>query len=139
MSSVLEHSATIESINGDIILANVANSSSCSNCRLQKNCGIFESKEKSITIYTRNPEIYTVGQKIMITIDESKGWTAVAFGYIIPLILVLTTLFVTNTITQDETASGIYSLMILIPYYLVLLLFKKNFAKKFDFKIKDDA
>lgn len=83
--------------------------------------------------------MYHVGQNVMVTIDEKKGWIAVAFGYIIPLILVLITLFTTNLITNDETAAGIYSLMILIPYYLILMLFKKSFTKRFDFRIKENA
>lgn len=137
--SVLEHSATIERINGGTIYVNVANNSACANCSLKKNCGIFDSKDKSITVSTQNPEMYHVGQNVMVTIDEKKGWIAVAFGYIIPLILVLITLFTTNLITNDETAAGIYSLMILIPYYLILMLFKKSFTKRFDFRIKENA
>lgn len=137
--SVIEHSATIEQINGGVIYVNVANNSACANCNLNKNCGLFDTKNKSVTVLSSNPELYRVGQKVMVTIDERKGWVAVAFGYIIPLILVLATLIATNSITNDETASGIYSLLVLIPYYLVLLLFKNTFTKKFDFRIKEDA
>lgn len=137
--SVIEHSATIEQINGSVIYVNVANNSACANCSLNKNCGLFDTKNKSVTVMSSNPELYRIGQKVMVTIDEKKGWVAVAFGYIIPLILVLVTLIATNAITNDETASGIYSLMILIPYYLVLLLFKNTFTRKFDFRIKEEA
>lgn len=53
------------------------------------------------------------------------------------MILVLSTLAVTWIFTADETAAAIYSLTILIPYYLVLRLFHKSFTRRFSFKIRD--
>ena len=61
----------------------------------------------------------------------------VLFAYVLPLMLVLSTLAVTWIFTADETAAAIYSLTILIPYYLVLALFRKSFARRFSFEIRD--
>lgn len=136
--SIVEHSATIVGINDENITVDVNSRSACMSCHLKDNCGIFDCKSTIIEVTSPTPELYTLGQTIMVTIDEYHGWTAVFFGYILPLLLVLITLLSTIYFTQDETAAGIYSLTILIPYYLVLLLFKKNFSRRFNFKIKDN-
>lgn len=73
----------------------------------------------------------------MVVIAENRGWIAVFFAYILPLLLVLSTLVITLIFTASETSAAIYSLAVLIPYYLVLMLFRRSFARRFSFKIKN--
>ena len=119
--SVIEHSATV----------------TCATCCLKDGCGIFDCRLHSLQIYSPTPERYQPGQTVMVAIAENRGWAAVLFAYVLPLILVLSTLAVTWIFTADETAAAIYSLTILIPYYLVLRLFHKSFTRRFSFKIRD--
>lgn len=135
--SIIEHSATVINVDGEFITVDILSRSACAACTLKDNCGIFDCKTKEIKIKTDTPDRFTPGQNVMIVIDENHGWTAVFFGYILPLLLVLAALGTTLFVTEDETAAGIYSLMILIPYYLILMLFKKAFARKLIFRIKN--
>lgn len=135
--SDIRHEATIVRIENDSVFANVENKSACADCHARQTCALFDCRNKIIEIKTNYPEKYAPGQHITVTLDEKHGWIAVFYGYILPLVLVLVTLIATNTMTGDETASAIYSLMVLIPYYLVLFLFKKSFSGKFQFRIED--
>lgn len=133
----IKHLAEIISIQGSVILANIESQTSCASCHAQKQCAMSSCQKKVIEINSEHPEKYQIGQKVTVVLDETLGWIAIFCGYIFPLILVLITLFTTNTITNDDIASATYSLMILIPYYLLLSLFKRRISSKFQFKIED--
>lgn len=133
----IKHLAEIISIKESVILANIETQTACSSCHAQRQCAMYGSQNKVIEINSTHPKKYHIGEKITVILDESLGWIAIFYGYILPLILVLITLFATNTITNDEIASATYSLMILIPYYLLLSLFKRRISSKFKFKIED--
>ena len=135
--SVIEHSATVTAVDGETVMVEIASRSACATCCLKDGCGIFNCRLHSLQIYSPTPERYQPGQTVMVVIAESRGWAAVLFAYVLPLILVLSTLAVTWIFTADETAAAIYSLTILIPYYLVLRLFHKSFTRHFSFKIRD--
>lgn len=133
----IKHLAEIIDIKGSVILANIQSQTSCASCHVQKQCAMSGCQNKIIEINTLYPQKYKIGDKITVVLDETLGWIAIFYSYILPLILVLITLFTTNTITNDEIASATYSLMILIPYYLLLSLFKRRISNKFKFKIED--
>lgn len=133
----IKHLAEIIDIKGTVILANIESQTSCGSCHVQKQCAMSGCQNKTIEINTIHPEKYHIGDKVTVVLDETLGWIAVFYGYIFPLILVLITLFTTNNITNDEIASATYSLMILIPYYLLLSLFKRRLSSKFQFKIEE--
>lgn len=135
--SVIEHSATVTAVDGETVTVEIASRSACATCCLKDGCGIFDCRLHSLQIYSPTPERYQPGQTVMVTIAENRGWAAVLFAYVLPLMLVLSTLAVTWIFTADETAAAIYSLTILIPYYLVLRLFHKSFTRRFSFKIRD--
>lgn len=135
--SQIKHIAEIISIKGTLILANIESQTACASCHVQKQCAMSGCQNKIIEINSSNPQKYQIGDKVTVVLDEKLGWIAIFFGYIFPLILVLITLFTTNMITNDEIASATYSLMILIPYYLLLSLFKRRISNKFQFKIED--
>ena len=134
--SVIEHTGTITNINGEIVTVEITSKSACAACHLKDGCSIFECKHRFLEIYTPTPELYQSGQTVTVTIDENRGWIAVFFAYILPLLLVLGTLVTVWNFTSNETTSAICSLIALIPYYLLLMLFKKTFAGRFSFKIK---
>ena len=54
---------------------------------------------------------------------------------LLPLLLMLGSLITTYLLTGNETSAGIYSIIILIPYYFVLFWLKKYFVRKFHFRI----
>lgn len=136
--SQIEHLATITDISKDTVFAEVKVKSACSGCAMKNACGISECSEKTIEIKTAQAKKYQIGETITVVLDENYGFFALFYGYILPLLLVLGVLFGAQAMGTDEISSGIYSIIILIPYYFGLSLSKKYFSKKFHFTIAEN-
>ena len=80
---------------------------------------------------------YEVGQEVTILFKQSKGFTALIWGYVVPFFLVLGTLVAALNITGDELKSGILSLIILIPYYITLYFFRHLLKKVLKFELEE--
>lgn len=78
-----------------------------------------------------------MGQEVTVNFKESSGFTALFWGYILPFILVLFTLIITLEITNNELTAGMLSLIVLVPYYILLYLFRHRLKKVFKFEIEE--
>ena len=70
--------------------------------------------------------------------DSRLGWWSVFYAYILPLILVLGSLFAILTATADETAAAAGALAVLVPYYLLLAAMKKRLLSRYAFRLKEE-
>lgn len=133
----ITHPAIITKITADSIFADVKVKSACGNCAMKGACGIGDCANKTIEIHTDKAENYHLGEEITVVLAENYGFFALFYGYILPLILVLAVLFGCLFFGLSEISSGIYSIIVLIPYYFGLSLGKKYFSKKFQFTIAE--
>lgn len=130
--------ATVVQINGNKLQAMVQNRSACSGCSLQAQCAATECRKKIVEIPLQTPNKYLPGQQITVSLNETSGWKAVFYAYILPLILVLGVLVLAWQITGNEMLAGIYAFLSVFPYYLLLFLFRKHFQKQIHFKIVEN-
>lgn len=135
---LIKHPARIIKIEKDKISAEVEVKSACGSCAARGACGIGDCANKIVEIITPDTTNYHLGQKITVSLEQDYGFYALFLGYILPLILVLIVLFSSLSLGISEIASGIYSIIVLIPYYFGLFLSKKYFQNKFHFKIADN-
>ncbi len=131
----IEHTGIIESIEGNIIKASIIAASACAKCDSKSGCGMAESQEKIIDIVDNSGK-HTVGEEITITMRQTLGFRALFLGYILPFILILTSLIILLAVQDSEGVAGLVSVAILIPYYFVLYLNKDKLKKAFSFTIK---
>lgn len=131
----IEHPAEIIKIEKGRIFAKVEVKSACGHCAMKGTCGIGDCTDKTIEIAVDNADNYHIGDKITVILDQNYGFYALFLGYILPLLLVLAVLFASLAMDLSEIESGIYSIIILIPYYFGLSLSRKYLRKKFLFKI----
>lgn len=135
--SVIEHQATVTAVSGKTVTVEITSRQACEACHLKDGCNLSEGKNKTLQIYAPSSGRCRPGQKVTVYIEERSGWLAVFFAYILPLLLVLTALTAVWIFTDSETAAAVCGLAILVPYYLVLILFRKNFDRRFSFKIRE--
>lgn len=133
----IEHQAIVIRTTDSLIVAEVQVKSACGSCALKGACGIGDCASKIIEIETPKASQYGAGDNITVTLSEVYGFYALFFGYIFPLLLVLATLFGSLALGASEISGGIYSIIVLIPYYFGLSLCKKYFSKKFHFTIAE--
>ena len=71
-----------------------------------------------------------------ITITRNMGNKAVILGYLLPFMLLITLLITVNALGFKEWLSGLVSIASLVPYYLLLYLFRNRLRKSFTFTIR---
>ena len=131
----IDHEGTILEIEDGKITVGIVNVSACAGCHAKGACTMSDMKEKSIDVIDYSNK-YSVGEKVKLTYQESLGWFALILAYVLPFVLVLLVLFIATTITNNELISGLLSLAILPPYYIILFFFKGRLKKTFSFTIE---
>ncbi len=135
MQGEIEHIGIIQKVSEDRITVGIITESACASCHAKGACTAAETKEKEVEI-VRFSGVFHVGQQVTIFGRSSQGFKAVFYGYALPFLIVITTLFASNSITGNEALSGILSLAILVPYYFILFLFRNKLRKILEFEIK---
>ncbi|HYX06285.1 MAG TPA: SoxR reducing system RseC family protein [Bacteroidales bacterium] len=131
----IEHQGIVSEVEGNRIKVNIVSQSACSSCHAKGACGMSEVQEKTIEVED-NSGSYRKGEWVNVILEQTLGYRALFLGYLLPFLVVLFTLILTISISGNEALSGILSLTILLPYYLVLFLMKGRIQRSFSFMIK---
>lgn len=116
----------------------IVSQSACASCDARTSCGLMECRDKIIAVKVNNSQDYYIEQEVSVSMSLRSGFYAVFWGYVLPLILVLMTLFCGIIIGYGELVAGLSSIIILIPYYFGLFLSQRYFNDKFSFQISQD-
>ena len=104
--------------------------SACSACHAKSMCSVSELSEKVIEAFPA--ESVSVGDSVVVEMEEKFGLKAVFYVFFIPFVLMASTLFVSANFVSEALAA-LFSLLVLAPYALLLMLLKPYFAKQFVF------
>lgn len=138
MSQLIEHSGTINHIQGHLIQVLITQESACSSCHANGACSAADKDDKIIEVESSDPT-FQVGDRVMLYGQSSMGLQAVLLAFVIPFLIILLTLFILRLYVANEALSGTIALATLIPYYIILSFFNKKMKSKFQFFIKKDT
>lgn len=130
----IEHEGTVLEHSNSAVKVVITSMSACSACHAKAACSISEQKEKIIDVWGFYD--VSVGDKVVVEMKKDLGLSAVFFGYIAPLLVVFVSLCVFVSLDIHEALSGLIAVLLLVPYYLILRLFRPLLNKKFTFTIK---
>jgi sigma-E factor negative regulatory protein RseC len=133
--SVIAHDAIVQSIDSSSVRLLLLNKGSCSGCNAGKSCGMSGSDTRELSI--EGTFDVSPGSRVTVVLKQSSGFLALFLGYLLPLLIFLVSLVLLNIFSVDELASGLISLGMFIPYYLLLSLFRSSIRQKFSFTIND--
>ena len=136
LNSDIKHTGFVKEIKGSTLIVNIINQSACSTCHAQGACSVSDFQDKEIEIANVG-QFYSPGQEVTVVFKESQGFTALFYGYILPFILVLSTLIFAVSLTKNELIGGLLALGILIPYYITLYFFRHLLKKVFKFEVEE--
>ncbi len=136
MSDIIQHSGTVESIEGNCVRVKIVQTSACATCAAHKLCNSSESKEKMIDVYTREAARYQVGQAVNVFGTTSMGMRAVLWAFGIPFVVLVVVLYACVKLTGDEPLSALLAMGALAVYYLILYMCRQRMTKKFVFTIQ---
>jgi len=129
-----EQVGIIRSQQKNIFSVEIISSSACSACHANSSCSMMDKKTKIIEVNARSG--YEIGETVCIEITSNQGLQAALIGYFLPFLLMVSTMALTFFIFQNELTAGIASILILIPYYVVLFFLKKILKQQFQFRLK---
>ncbi|HOI49681.1 MAG TPA: SoxR reducing system RseC family protein [Prolixibacteraceae bacterium] len=133
---LLRHTGIVKKITSTSLIVTIVNQSACSGCHAGGACSVADMQEKEIEI-SRFSKNYTVGQPVTVIFRESSGFKALFLGYLLPFIVLFSTLVIASAITGNEILSGLLALAVLVPYYAILYLFRGRLKKVFKFEIEE--
>jgi len=129
--SKVTHNGIVISVDGVKASVKIEVQSACSGCHAKGICSAADMAEKIIE--TVSEESLTVGDSVIVEMDQRLGFKAVMFAFLIPFILLVATLFAAWNISGSESVAAFAGIGILVPYFLGLVVFKTYFKKNFVF------
>lgn len=135
MAQDIRHEGVVDSIDGQNVIVRITQSSACGGCQARNICRAAESKDKLVEVHTADAGKYVTGQAVIVAGAESLGMKAVAFAFGLPLLLLLAALIAVLRVSGSEKIAAIASVAVLVPYYIVLFLFRDMIKKDFQFRI----
>lgn len=130
---VVRHEGIVSKISRDTITISLKGNINCEGCKAQSACGVSESNNKEIEVDTSSNPLL-LNENVEVLLQKSLGLKAVFWAYVLPFIIMMLVLLVTS-IFVEEWLAGVLALVILVPYYLIVLLLKPVFKKTFQVSI----
>ena len=137
-SVCFEQKGIIESVNTNRITVRIDRGSACGHCSAQGLCNLAQSTEQIIEI-NNSTQLFTVGELVQVTMSGSMGNKAILMGYFIPFVLLISTLLISTAFGLPDWTAGLVSLLILIPYFIILYIFRERLRRTFSFSIHKTA
>lgn len=137
MENKIRHIGIVESVDGECVKVRIVQSSACASCKAAKQCHASESKEKIVDVFTADAVKYEKGQSVTVMASYDVGMLAVCLAMLVPLALITVVLFSLTALGISEMTTAIVSLSTLIPYYIILFLFRKQINRKVAFGIEE--
>ena len=135
MENKISHEGIITKIEDSNIEVKILSRSACASCNIKGACNMSEMQEKIITIPAPKDKNLSIGQEVKISMGLGQANRAVIFAYVIPLIILVAMIFILSTLKIEEGLNALISIGTLIPYYLILFLFRNRLKRKFECEI----
>jgi len=134
--NIVTHSGIIKSIINRRVLVSIIACSACASCHIKGACTLSEVEEKIIEVDLVEDQNFSIGQEVMVEMKQALGTWAVLFGYFFPFLLVISSLIIFTVLGLDQGLSGVLSILILAPYYLIMYLSRSFLRKRFTYRLK---
>ena len=136
MEGKIEHEGIVVAVSDSQLTVRMVALSACSNCAAKSHCVPSERKEVDIRV-DHYSGAYQLGARVMVIMQQCLGFKALSIGYLLPFVVMMVCLLSVYQLTNNELTSGLASLLILIPYYIMVkLILHKTTRKSFDFQVK---
>jgi sigma-E factor negative regulatory protein RseC len=133
--NLIDHLGIVDRIEEDVAHVKINSESACSACHAKGVCGAADQEEKFLDVPLSGAS-YKTGEQVHVQVARRLGFKAVALGYFYPFLLLMAVLILLILIGMSELKAGSLALLSILPYYLLLYLFRKRIESTFTFSIK---
>jgi sigma-E factor negative regulatory protein RseC len=132
---IITHEGIVLKASGDGTAdVEIVTGSACSGCHAKSACSLGSTDVRIINV--RSEVKLNAGDKVTVEMAQSQGFRALAIGYIIPFVVLISVFIVLTAAGADELGSALLSFASLAVYYFIVWLLRSRIEKKFEFKIK---
>ena len=135
-TETIAHEGIVTKISDDELEIKILAQSACAACHAKSACGMGEQAEKILVVPRPKGKDFVLNQKVNVKMSIGQGNKAAVLAYLIPIILLLTVLFVCLGLGLSEGLSALISIVALIPYYIILYLQRDKLKKRFEYTIE---
>ena len=133
---IATHDGTIVAVRPGMVDVQIVATSACAACAAHAKCGFAESKNKTVSVpltQSHNNAItqYSVGDPVLVRIDQSRGMLAVWIAHILPAILMLGAIVGLSAAGVAEGLVALVALGVLGLYILLLYLLRHHVEGRF--------
>jgi sigma-E factor negative regulatory protein RseC len=114
----------------------IVQTSACAACKVASYCNAAESKEKIIDVFCNSVAEYSVGQQVVVSTSGQVAAKALLWAFGVPFVLLMTVLVLVLLLTSNEGWAALSALVALIPYYIILWLFRDKMREQLAFQIE---
>ena len=137
MSNNIKHIGVIDSIDGSRVKVRIHQTSACAACKVAGHCNASEAKEKFVDVeHVHDAGSLSVGQEVVVSTSLDVARKALMMGFVAPFFMMVVTLMAILWLTGSEAWAALSALGILIPYYLMLWLFRDGISRQVSFKLE---
>ncbi len=133
--NLIDHLGIVDRIEGDVAHVKINSESACSACHAKGVCGAADQEEKFLDVALSGAN-YKTGEQVHVQVARRLGFKAVALGYFYPFLILMAVLILLILVGVSELKAGSLALLSILPYYLLLYLFRKRIESTFTFSIK---
>lgn len=136
MDNEIEHLGVVHQVTDTHIQVQILQQSACSGCHAKGACTSADMDDKYVDVEIKDTSKYKVGEHVTIYGKTSMGMFAVLIAFVIPFLLILVELIVLGNYFQNETTNGLIALGSLVPYFVILSLFRNKLKNKLKFQVR---
>jgi sigma-E factor negative regulatory protein RseC len=136
MSKLITHTGKIVAIKEKTIAVEIVNISSCAGCRAKTFCSLSNQGEKLIEVPLHIGQPWEMGEEVEISLHSSLGFKAVFIIYVLPLLALLSVLFLMLFLGVSELITGLSALIAPLLCYFVVWLLRSQIEKEYIFAIE---
>ncbi len=106
----------------------------CSGCHAKSVCSAGKSDTRIIIV--KSNDAIKAGDRVTVVMQLSQGFRALAIGYLLPFLVLITAFVITTAAGAGELISALASFAAIGLYYLAVWILRDKIGEKFEFKIK---
>ena len=135
MNSCFVQEGVIVGKDTDSVTVAVTPEKACASCKAHGVCSESSGQKQKIHIKAAGNE-FSCGETVKVKLMQADGMKAVRLAYLYPLLLVIFTLTTIYIFTEKDWLSGLVSISVLIPYFVIVHRYRSNIDKEFRFTIE---
>ena len=126
----------MESVAEGCVKVRILQTSACAACKVASHCNASDKKVKIIEVFCDDAASYQIGQEVRVTASRQVAANALLLSFGLPFLLLMLILIVTLKLSGNEGVAAVAAIASLVPYYLVLWLFKDRIRQRLAFALE---